>query len=101
MPINRPIEHYDGRGNLIGTTPLTIQDNQLRAEAAIARLVNGRSQLRDIRNQSQTFSNGSGALTLAQLTVASRQMAGAVAVLTQTLMDIEIVAAYNEDDGQE
>ena len=101
MPQSRPIEHYDGAGNLIGTTPLTIQDDQLRVEAAIARLKAGRSQLRAIRNQSQTFADGVGALTLAQLTTASRQLAGAVAVLAQTLMDVEIVAAYNDDDGQE
>lgn len=99
MPQSRPHQHFKD-GVLIGTTPRTVQDDQLRAEAAIDRLVTGRNQLRAIRAQSQAFADGVSALTLAQLTTASRQLAGAVATLTQTLMDIELIAAYQADDGQ-
>lgn len=101
MPQSRPTQHFDGSGNLIGTTPRTVQDDQLRAEAAIDRLVTGRNQLRAIRVQSREFViNNPGTLTPAQLSAVARQIATAIADLAQAIMDIELVGAYQEDDGQ-
>lgn len=100
MPENRPIQHFQN-GVLIGTTPLTIQDAQLRSEAAERRLVAGRNQLRQIRIMAQNASDATGALTLVQLTTQFRQLAGALAVLAQTLMDLELVMAVNQDDGSD
>jgi hypothetical protein len=88
-------------GALVSRTPRTVSDAELRVRAATQRLINGRAQLRQIRNQAQTAADATATLTLAQLTGQFRQLAGAVAVLSQTLMDIELVLAYQQDDGSE
>lgn len=99
MPQQIPIRNF--KDSVLQTTDaFTRQDDEVHKDAALQRLIAGRSQLRAIRVQSQAFSDGVAVLTLAQLTTAARQLAGAVANLTQTIMDIEIVAAYQEDDGQ-
>lgn len=100
MPETRQRQHFQN-GVLISSTPYEVSDAQLRLDAAIARLVAGRSQLRQIRNQAQAASDATGGLTLAQLTTQHRQLAGAVAVLAQTLMDVELVLAHQQDDGVE
>ena len=80
-------------------TPRTVTPSEQRATAAQARLVQGRTQLRKIRTQAQAASDASTALTLVQLTSQFRQLAGAVATLAQTLMDIELMMAWQQDDG--
>ena len=99
MPRSQPIQNYKD-SVLISSTPFTVQDDEIRRDAALTRLVTGRAALRALRVQSQAFSDGVSVLTLAQLTTAARQLAGAVATLTQTLMDIELIAAHQQDDGQ-
>lgn len=74
---------------------------EVRANAAEARLRAGRATLRATQQQAQTFADGAGALTLAQLTNTARQLAGGIALLAQTLMDIELMLAYQQDDGVE
>lgn len=86
---------------LVREGQLDIPDREVRADAAILRLASGRAQLRQIRQQAAAASNATGALTQAQLTAQHRQMAGAVERLAQTLMDVELVLAHQEDDGQE
>lgn len=100
MPETRQKQDFVN-GVLIDSTPYEVGDAQLRTEAATARLVAGRAQLRQLRNQAQSASNAAGGLTLAQLTAQHRQLAGAVAILAQTLMDVELVLAYQQDDGAE
>lgn len=85
----------------LSRTTRVLTPEQVRLDAAVARLVVGRSQLRQIRNQAQTAADATGALTLAQLTTQHRQLAGAVATLAQTLMDVELVLAHQQDDGVE
>lgn len=99
MPQNRPIQHFQN-GVLIGQTPFTVQDDELRRDAALTRLITGRAQLRAIRNTAQNAADSNAVLTLVQLTSQFRQLAGAVAILSQTIMDIELIAAHQEDDGQ-
>ena len=79
--------------------PRTLTLSEQRATAATARLVQGRAQLRAIRTQAQAAADASTALTLLQLTNQFRTLCGAVATLTQTLMDIELVMAWHQDDG--
>lgn len=88
-------------GVKIDETSYTVTDAQLRGETAQQRLVSGRTQLRQIRTQAQAASDATGALTLAQLTTQFRQIAGAVAILAQTLMDVELVLALHQDDGSD
>ena len=81
--------------------PRTLTLSEQRATAATARLVRGRAQLRAIRAQAQAAADSTTALTLVQLTNQFRQLVGAVATLTQTLMDIELVMAWQQDDGSD
>ena len=98
MPETRHIETYRD-GLLLSRTPYEVPDAQLRAEAAERRLRDGRAQLRAIRQQAAAARDATGALTLVQLTAQHRQLAGAVATLAQTLMDLEMVMAVQQDDG--
>lgn len=82
-------------------TPRTVTPSEQRAQVAQARLVQGRAQLRAIRTQAQAAADSTTALTLVQLTNQFRQLVGAVATLTQTLMDIELVMAWQQDDGSD
>jgi hypothetical protein len=100
MPQTRQYQVFQN-GVLISSTPYDVSDAQLRGEAAVARLIQGRSLLRQIRTQAQAASDATGALTLAQLTTQFRQLAGAVATLAQTLMDVELVLALQQDDGSD
>lgn len=93
-------EEYQN-GQLVRRVERTVPDSALRARAAQTRLTQGRAALRQIRTQAQTASDATGALTLAQLTTQFRQLAGATATLTQTLMDIELILAFQQDDGTE
>lgn len=92
-----PGDSYDGSI----FTPRVLSAAEIRATQAIQRLTQGRAQLRQIRNQAQAASDATGGLTLAQLTTQFRQLAGAVAILAQTLMDVELVLAHQQDDGSD
>ena len=100
MPETRQQQNFVN-GVLVSSTPYQVSDAQLRGEAAIARLINGRTQLRQIRDQAQAASSGGAFANLAAASTAIRQIAGAVNVLAQTLMDLELIAAYQQDDGSD
>lgn len=92
-----PGDSYDGTQ----FAPRVLPPDEQRMRDAIRRLTSGRAQLRQIRVQAQAASDAPGPLTLAQLTTQFRQLAGAVATLAQTTMDVELVLAYQQDDGAE
>lgn len=82
-------------------TPRVLSPDEQRRLAAIARLTTGRTQLRQVRTQAQAASDATGALTLAQLTAQFRTAMGGVAILAQTLMDVELILAFQQDDGSD
>ena len=97
-----PAQAFDDEykdGVLLKRTARTVSDAELRWQAAQARLIAGRGQLRQIRTQAQAAADASATLTLVQLTNQFRTLCGAVATLTQTLMDIELMIAWQQDDG--
>ena len=100
MPGTRLLQVYSSDGVKLSETSIVVSDAELRLQAAYTRLVQGRAQLRQVRTQAQAASDATSTLTLAQLTTQFRQLAGAVAILAQTLMDIELVLAHQDDDGQ-
>lgn len=100
MPGTRLFQIYTTEGVKIFETSAVVTDAELRRDAAIDRLIQGRTQLRQIRNQAQTAADSTASLTLSQLTTQFRQLAGAVSTLAQTLMDIELVLGHQQDDGQ-
>lgn len=100
MPTSKPIQNFRD-GVLVSTTPYLEPDEITRQHNALVRLQQGRSQLRTIRNQAQSMSDSNAVLTLTQLINQTRQLASAVAILSQTIMDIEFIASYNQDDGLE
>ena len=101
MPEIAQDQLFDGRGNVLTSTPRTVPDVNIRARNAVGRLVAGRTQLRAIRTQAQAAADASTALTLVQLTNQFRQLAQAVAILAQHQLDIELVMAWQQDDGQD
>lgn len=100
MPETRFRETYQD-GRLITRTAYEVADAELRRDAAEARLRSSRAAVRQARQAARTFADASGPLTAAQLTTASRQLAASVALLSQTLMDVELLLAWQEDDGAE
>lgn len=88
-------------GVLLSRTPRTVTDAEIRARNAEQRLRAGRAQLRTIRTQAQAAADSATALTLVQLTTQFRTLCGAVATLAQTLMDIELITAWHQHDGQD
>lgn len=101
MPEIAQDQLFDGRGNVLTSTPRTVPNVDIRARNAVGRLVAGRTQLRAIRTQAQAAADASTALTLVQLTTQFRKMAQAVAIETQTLMDIVRIMEWQQDDGQD
>lgn len=94
MPQSRPTQNFTN-GVLTSTTPFTVDDIQLRAEAAETRLRTGRARLRQIRTQSQAAADAGLALSLLQ----QLRLCQAVADMAQTLMDLELLFAVQADDG--
>ena len=88
-------------GVLQSRAPRTAPDIEIRARDAEQRLRAGRTQLRTIRTQAKAAADSGAALTLVQLTNQFRQLAQAVAIEAQTLMDIELMLAWHQDDGQD
>ena len=88
-------------GVKLSSTPRTVTDAEIRARNAEQRLRAGRTQLRAIRTQAQAAADSAAALTLAQLTSQFRQVCAGFGVLAQTLMDIELIMAWQQDDGQD
>lgn len=86
-------------GVKISSVQRTVSGVELRSRAAYARLVAGRTQLRQIRTQAQAAADSATALTLVQITAQFRTLCGGVATLAQTLMDIELMMAWQQDDG--
>jgi len=88
-------------GVKLSSTPRTVTDAERRARNAEQRLRAGRTQLRTIRDSAQAAANSTTTLTLAQLTSQFRQVCAGFGVLVQTLMDIELITAWQQDDGQD
>lgn len=82
-------------------TPRVISVSEQRAAAARTRLINGRDRLQQIRNQAATASSGGAFASLATASAAIRQIAGALADLTQNILDLELIAAYQDDNGSD
>lgn len=72
-----------------------------RAAAATTRLINGRPRLQQIRDQAAAASSGGAFANLAAASTAIRQIAGALADLSQNILDLELVAAWQQDNGQD
>lgn len=72
-----------------------------RYAAAVARLINGRPRLQQIRDQAAAASSGGAFANLAAASTAIRQIAGALADLSQNILDLELVAAWQQDNGQD
>lgn len=82
-------------------TPRVPSVTEQRAAAATARLISSRARLQQIRDQAQAASTGGAFATLAAASTAIRQIAGAVADLAQNILDLELVAAYQQDNGSD
>ena len=74
--------------------------NEARYAAAVARLVGGRPQLRALRDQA-TANTGITIANVAQAQTAIRQIAVGMATLAQNILDLELVVAYQQDDGSD
>lgn len=81
--------------------PRVAPPSKLRAVAAAARLINGRPRLQQIRDQAAAASSGGAFASLAAASTAIRLIAGALADLAQNILDLELVAAYQQDNGSD
>lgn len=72
---------------------------ETRADAAAQRLISSRARLQAIRDQAQSASTGGAFASLAAASTAIRALAGGVADLAQNILDLELVAAYQQDNG--
>lgn len=91
-----PGDSYDGAT----FTPRVPTPTEARYAAAVARLVGGRPQLRALRDQA-TANTGITIANVAQAQTAIRQIAVGMATLAQNILDLELVAAYQQDDGSD
>ena len=82
-------------------TPRVISAMEQRAQNATQRLINSRARLQQIRDQAQAASSGGAFASLATASTAIRQIAGALADLAQNILDLELIAAYQQDNGSD
>jgi hypothetical protein len=92
-----PGDSYDGAV----FTPRVPSVIEQRAAAATQRLISSRARLQQIRDQAQAASTGGAFANLAAASTAIRQIAGGIADLAQNILDLELVAAYQQDNGAE
>ena len=72
---------------------------EARYAPAVGRLVSSRARLQQIRDQAQAASSGGAFASLATASTAIRQIAGALADLAQNILDLELIAAYQQDNS--
>lgn len=72
-----------------------------RASAAQVRLITSRARLQQIRDQAAANATGGAFASLATASTAIRLIAGAVADLAQNILDLELIAAYQQDNGSD
>lgn len=82
-------------------TPRVPSVTEQRAATAAQRLVNSRARLQQIRDQTQAASSGGAFASLTAASTAIRQLAGALADLSQNILDLELIAAYQQDNGSD
>lgn len=82
-------------------TPRVLSVTEQRAALAQTRLINGRARLQQIRDQAAAASTGGAFASLATASTAIRQIAGALADLAQNILDLELIAAYQQDNGSD
>jgi hypothetical protein len=90
-----PGDSYDGKTFTRRAPSVTEQ----RATNAAQRLISSRARLQQIRDTAQAASSGGAFASLATASTAIRQIAGALADLAQNILDLELVAAYQQDNG--
>ena len=74
---------------------------ELRAIAAQARLITSRARLQQIRDQAAANATGGAFASLATASTAIRLIAGGIADLAQNILDLELIAAYQQDNGSD
>lgn len=94
MPETAFDEVYEN-GVLKSRQQRTVSDAEIRARDAEQRLRTGRATLRQIRTQAQSLTTTNAVLTVNQ----TRQLMQALVTVAQTLMDLELVLAWQPDDG--
>lgn len=72
-----------------------------RASTATARLISSRARLQQIRDVAQAASTGGAFASLATASTAIRAIAGGMADLAQNILDLELIAAYHQDNGSD
>lgn len=88
-------------GVLIKRTQRIVPDSDLRATAAAARLISSRARLQQIRDVANANSGGGAFANLAAASAAIRAIAGGMADLAQNILDLELIAAYQQDNGSD
>lgn len=82
-------------------TPRVPSVAETRAASAQQRLVSSRARLQQIRDQAAAASSGGAFANLAAASTAIRQIAGGMADLAQNILDLELIAAYQQDNGSD
>lgn len=82
-------------------TPRVVTAQEVRANAAAARLISSRARLQQIRDVGAAQSSGGAFASLAAASTALRTIAGALSDLAQNILDLELVAAYQQDNGSD
>lgn len=82
-------------------TARAVSASEQRATAAAARLISSRARLQQIRDTAAAASTGGAFVSLAAASTAIRALAGGMADLSQNILDLELVAAYQADNGAE
>ena len=95
---NQPVGPGDSYNGSV-FTPYVPSVAETRAAAAATRLVNSRARLQQIRDQAFAASSGGAFPSLAAASTAIRQIAGGMADIAQNILDLELVAAYQQDNG--
>lgn len=80
-------------------TPRVPSVTEQRASLAAARLISSRARLQQIRDVAAANSTGGAFASLATASSAIRAIAGGMADLAQNILDLELVAAYQQDNG--
>jgi hypothetical protein len=73
--------------------------SEVRASLAGGRLLSSRARLQQIRDQAAANATGAAFANLTTASTAIRLLAGAMADLAQNILDLELIAAYQQDNG--
>lgn len=82
-------------------TPRVVTALETRAAASQARLISSRARLQQIRDVGAAQSSGGAFASLAAASTAIRTLAGALSDVAQNILDLELIAAYQQDNGSE